>query len=69
MPTIINCPHCGETLRASDQILGQIKRCPSCANAFRVTVAGLATRSQLGTSDPSMRLPNISKNATKRDET
>jgi hypothetical protein len=44
-------------------MLGHIKRCPKCGNAFRVTVAGITTRSQLGTSDPAMRLPGHTKNA------
>jgi hypothetical protein len=48
-------------LRATDEALGQVKRCPQCANAFRDTVAGIATRSQLGNIDPVMRLPPRTK--------
>lgn len=30
------CPACGLTLRATDEVFGQVVRCPSCGGSFPV---------------------------------
>jgi DNA-directed RNA polymerase subunit RPC12/RpoP len=32
------CPHCGETIRIADEVMGQVVDCPMCESPFKVDV-------------------------------
>jgi hypothetical protein len=36
----IACPHCGEQLEATDDMLGQSVDCPSCGQVFTIEASG-----------------------------